>query len=72
MIHIQTQKFYEKQTGNAHEVTILFGGISPVSNGMYEVDIDGEWDSYHKRKHGAFNRITYLIKENDWSPVNHN
>lgn len=70
MIHIQTQSLFERQTGKQHEVSIMFGGINPVSRGHYEVLIDGNFHSRHYRKREAFSEIVNIIKCNHWTPVN--
>ena len=69
MIHIQTQRFYERHTGDAHEVTITFGGISPVSRGYYKVSVDGEFYSNHDSKRQAYDEVVDIIKTNRWSPI---
>lgn len=69
MIHIQTQHFYERHTGEEHEVTIMFGGINPVSNGRYQVRVDGEFYSDHRSKLHAFDEVVDIIKINNWSPI---
>ena len=69
MIHIQTQSFYEKHTGDKHEVTIMFGHISPVSRGRYEVQVDGGFYSDHDSKRQAFDEIVDIIKVNNWTPL---
>ena len=69
MIHVQTQNFYERHTGDKHEVTVLFGWISPVSHGHYQVRVDGEFYSDHDSKLHAFDEVVDIIKTNNWSPV---
>lgn len=69
MIHIQTQHFYERHTGEEHEVTIMFGGINPVSRGRYHVKVDGAFYSAHNSKLHAFDRIVGIIARNNWSPI---
>lgn len=69
MIHIQTQKFFERHTGDEHEVTIMFGGINPVCRGYYEVRVDGEFYSNHDSKLQAFDEVVDIIKINNWTPV---
>lgn len=69
MIHIQTQKFYERYTGEEHEVTILFGHISPVCRGRYEVRLDGEFYTDHDSKAQAFDEIVDILKTTNWSPL---
>ena len=70
MILVQAQTFYEKATGRKHEVSIIFGGINPISNGCYEVLIDGQKHSATKSKGRAFDEVVNIIKATRWVPVN--
>lgn len=70
MIHVQTQRLYERHTGDAHEVTVLFGGINPASPGNYRVVVDGEFHSIHRSKLQAFDEIVEIIKVRDWTSIN--
>lgn len=69
MVHIQTQNFYERHTGDRHEVTVVFGHTSPVCRGRYDVRVDGEFYSDHDSKAQAFDEIVDIIKANNWSPI---
>ena len=69
MIHIQTQSFYERYTGDRHEVSIMFGHISPASRGRYEVRVDGEFYSDHDSKLRAFDEVADIVKAENWSAV---
>lgn len=70
MINIYTQAFWERSSGKKHDVAINFGWINPMSNGHYEVTVDGSTESCYKHKNGAFGRVTELIAQNDWAGVN--
>lgn len=69
MIHIQTQSFYERHTGEKHEISVLFGNISPVSRGRYEVRVDGKFYSDHDSKLKAFDEVVDIINAEKWSAV---
>ncbi|MBQ6679510.1 MAG: hypothetical protein IJM76_05750 [Lachnospiraceae bacterium] len=69
MVHVQTQRFYEKYTGAPHEVTVTFGHVSIVSHGWYDVRVDGEFWSNHDSKAQAFEEVVDIIKTNGWSPI---
>ena len=69
MKNIHHQMFYEKSTGNQHEVAINFGWINPMSNGEYKIFVDGEVKGSAKSKVKAFDKLVELIKENDWSGI---
>ena len=69
MINIQTQTFYERHTGEKHEVTIDFGWINPVSNGHYEVRVDDEFYATAEHKAQAFDEVVDIIRTNNWTPI---
>lgn len=69
MKHIKTQKFYERFTGAEHEVTILFGGINPISSGHYQVRVDGEFYSNHYSMRQVDDEVLDIIKYNNWTPL---
>lgn len=69
MIHIQTQSFWEKHTGERHEVTIMFGHINLLSSGKYDVRVDGEFYSDHDSRAQALEEISGIVKLNNWSPI---
>lgn len=70
MILIHSQNFYDRQSGQEHKVEVTFGHINPLSNGHYDLRVDGEIHSEHKFKGRAFDEIAEMIKENDWTAVN--
>ncbi len=69
MIHLKTHTFYEEATGKKHEISISFGGISPVSNGHYEVIVDGQTYSTDKSANMALYSMFEIIERNNWIPV---
>lgn len=69
MVHIQTQRFYERNTGDSHEITITFGHISPACGGKYEVTVDGKFYSDHGTKTKAYDEIVDLIRAQNWTPI---
>lgn len=69
MINIRTQNFYEKYTGEKHEVAINFRWFNSVSNGRYEVRVDGEFYSTAEHQAQAFDEVVDIIKINNWSPI---
>lgn len=71
MLLIRSQRFYERETGAPHDVEVFFGGISPVSNGRYEIKVDGELHAATSGWQAAVDGIlTDIIRERGWSPVN--
>lgn len=63
MIH--RQFFYEKYTGQEHEVLI----VMPYLRRCYEVRVDNEFYSDHDSKIQAFDEVVDIIKANNWSPL---
>ena len=70
MTHVQTQHFYERHTGDKHDVTILFGWNSAARRGHYTVKVDGEFYSDHESKLSAFYEVVDIIKANNWTSIN--
>ena len=64
MIH--SQNFYERHTGDRHEVQITF-----ECNGrkVYEVRVDGEFYSTAESKVQAFDEVVDIIRYFNWSPL---
>lgn len=70
MILVHKQNFYERTINRKHEVVIVFGHISPVSKGTYDLLVDGELHSTHKTKGRAYDELVEILKANDWTGVN--
>lgn len=69
MVLVHTQKFYEKYTGEKHEIAVTFGWISPVSRGTYRVTVDDEFYSNHDSRGQAFDEVADIIKVNNWTSI---
>ena len=69
MIHIQTQKFFERYTGDEHNVVIMFGGINSAGRRYYQVIVDDEFYSNHDSKAQAFDEVVDIIKANGWTSI---
>ena len=70
MVHISTQIFFERHSGEKHTISITFWGISPVSRGYYRVDVDNEFYSTHDMKADAYDEVVDIIKCNNWTSIN--
>ena len=68
-MRVAVQNYFERFTGDKHEISITFGHISPVSNGHYEVRVDGDFYSSHDSRHHAYDEIEDIVKINNWSPL---
>lgn len=66
MIHIQTQDFYERHTGDRHEITVMF---EYTNRKRYEVRVDGEFYSDHDSKAEVFEELIDIIKTNNWAAI---
>ena len=64
MITISTQRFYEKHTGDPHEVTVKFRCR------RYEIHVDGLFYSIHDKKADVYDEIVDIIKIYNWTPIN--
>lgn len=64
-----TQIFYNKKTGERHEVSI---GYKWNGYGEYEVNVDGNSYAKAKFKTLAFDIVGNVIRDNDWSPIKRN
>ena len=47
----------------------MFGHISPMSRGRYDVRVDGDFYSDHDSKAQAFDEIVDIIKTYNWTPI---
>ena len=64
MILILTQRFYERFTGEAHEVAVLFREHS-----IYEVRVDGEFYATAENKVQAFDEVADIARLNNWTAI---
>ena len=69
MLNVMTQNFYEKFTGEKHEVVInLVGYINPLgSEHHYEVRVDDEFYSTAESRAEAYEEVEDIVKTNNWS-----
>lgn len=69
-VHVQTQNFYDRQTGDKHEVSIFFVYDNVVSRKSHDVTVDGKKYASAEFKGQAFDEVVNILKETGWSPVN--
>ena len=67
-LFIQAQEFYERSTGDPHEIVIWFMWIGRK---CYEVRVDDEFYASAESRAHAWDRVVDVIRSNNWSPVPH-
>ena len=70
MIHIQSQRFYERETGVRHYVAIMFDWNTQLKTREYTVMVDNKNHSVHDTKSNAFEEVVNIITANNWSSIN--
>lgn len=63
-IFIQKQMFFERHTGDGHEVVIYF-----AARRVYEVYVDGVFYATAEHLLAAHNEIIDVIMQNNWAPI---
>lgn len=63
-IFIQKYIFFERHTGDSHEVIIYFS-----ARRVYEVYVDGEFYATAEHLLAAHQKIMDVIQNNDWAPI---
>ena len=64
MLLVQAQNFYERGTGEKHEVTVLF-----ADRRVYEVRIDDEFYATAESRGQAFDEVVDLIKAHNLTSI---
>ena len=68
-VHVQTQNFYDRQTGDKHTVSIFFVYDNVVSRKRHDVVVDGKKYASAESKGRAFDEVVNVLKGTGWSPV---
>lgn len=63
-MNVYRQSFYEKITGERHEITTNF-----VSRRVYEVRVDGDFYATAESRCQAFDEVSDILKTTGWSPL---
>lgn len=66
MILVHSQKFFERYTGEEHDISITFEYIGYKS---YKVTVDGDFYSNHDSQGQAFDEVEDILKYTNWSPL---
>ena len=65
MLFVQAQKFYERFTGQRHEVAVWFH-----NRRVYEIRVDGEFYATAENKAQVFDEVVDIISLNNWTSIN--
>ena len=66
-IYVYSQKFYERHTGQPHEIMITFDYRNKTR--CYDVRVDDEFYATAECKAMAYDEVVDIIRTNNWSPL---